>query len=47
MKRRKFHITGESNMSRILVIDDEKDIRVVMKQILELEGYEVDLAANG
>lgn len=34
-------------MSKILVIDDERDIRIVMKQILELEGYEVDLAANG
>jgi CheY-like chemotaxis protein len=34
-------------MNRILVIDDEKDIRTALKQILELEGYEVDLAANG
>lgn len=34
-------------MKRILVIDDEKDIRTALKQMLELEGYEVDLAANG
>ena len=34
-------------MNRILVIDDEQDIRTALKQILELEGYEVDLAANG
>lgn len=34
-------------MNRILVIDDEKDIRIVLKQILELEGYDVDIAANG
>ena len=34
-------------MNRILVIDDEKDIRTALKQILELEGYEVDLATNG
>ncbi len=31
----------------VLVVDDERDIRELVKDILEDEGYEVDLAANG
>ena len=34
-------------MARILVIDDEKGIRSTLKEILEYEKYEVDLAASG
>ena len=34
-------------MAKILVIDDEKSIRGTLKEILEYEGYEVELAANG
>ena len=34
-------------MARILVIDDEKSIRNSLKEILEFEGYEVELAENG
>jgi len=34
-------------MAKILVIDDEKDIRIVLRQILEIEGFEVALAADG
>ncbi|MCQ2237109.1 MAG: sigma-54 dependent transcriptional regulator [Bacteroidales bacterium] len=34
-------------MSSILVIDDQKSIRSTLKDILELEGYEVALAENG
>jgi len=34
-------------MNKILVIDDEKDIRLVLKQVLELAGYNVELAENG
>ena len=34
-------------MSRILVIDDERSIRNTLKDILEYEKYEVDLAENG
>ena len=34
-------------MSKILVIDDEKDIRIVLRQVLELEGFEVEVAADG
>lgn len=34
-------------MSRILVIDDEPDLRDVMRAVLEDAGYEVVEAANG
>jgi two-component system, NtrC family, nitrogen regulation response regulator NtrX len=34
-------------MSRILVIDDERSIRNTLKDILEYEKYQVDLAENG
>ena len=34
-------------MSRILVIDDEKDVRLVIGQVLEREGFTVSLAENG
>ena len=33
-------------MARILVIDDEEDIRIVLKEILQRAGYEVDVAAD-
>ncbi|MGM0498395.1 MAG: response regulator, partial [Bacteroidota bacterium] len=34
-------------MSKILVIDDERSIRNTLKEILEYEKYEVDLADDG
>ncbi|MBF0309779.1 MAG: response regulator [Magnetococcales bacterium] len=34
-------------MARILIIDDDQAIRVLLRQILEGEGYEVLEAANG
>jgi DNA-binding NtrC family response regulator len=34
-------------MAKILVIDDERAIRNTLKDILEFEGYTVDLAENG
>lgn len=34
-------------MPRILVIEDERQIREVLKQILEKSAYEVDLAEDG
>ncbi len=34
-------------MSRILVVDDERSIRNTLKDILEYEKYEVDLAEDG
>jgi len=33
--------------SQILIVDDDADIRSALGQALELEGYEVALAANG
>jgi DNA-binding NtrC family response regulator len=34
------------NAAHILVVDDEADIRSLLKEILSEEGYEVDVAAN-
>jgi len=34
-------------MANILVIDDEKDVRVVLKEVLRRAGHDVTLAANG
>ncbi len=34
-------------MAKILVIDDERSIRNTLKEILEYEKYEVDIAADG
>ena len=33
--------------TRVLVVDDEPDIRATVAEMLSLEGYEVDEAANG
>jgi DNA-binding response OmpR family regulator len=33
-------------MSRIIVIDDEEDIRNVLKEVLERAGYDVETAEN-
>src|SRR6266700_6455280 len=32
---------------RILIVDDEAEIRESLQTLLELEGYEVETAANG
>jgi len=34
-------------MTRILVADDDKDVRTVLRVALEVEGYEVETVANG
>jgi DNA-binding NtrC family response regulator len=34
-------------MTRILVIDDEEQLRIVLRQMLEKEGYEVEEAPEG
>jgi len=34
-------------MKKILVVDDEEGIRLLFKEELEEEGYEVDVAAGG
>ena len=47
-----FHATsqgkGEILLSgRILVVDDEEKIRLIIRKYGEFEGYEIDEAANG
>ena len=34
-------------MARILIIEDEEQIRIVFREILERSGYEVEVAADG
>ena len=34
-------------MAKILIIDDEEDVRIALKQVLERAGYEVSVAATG
>src|SRR5690606_20544743 len=51
-KHRPLNIKGSGintyyNMSKILVIDDQKSIRNPLKDILEYEKHEVVLAENG
>ena len=39
--------TGEPDIKRVLIADDELNIRRVLEAILRREGYEVVTAANG
>ena len=34
-------------MKRVLIVDDEPDIRFILRHILERGGYEIDEAING
>ncbi len=34
-------------MKRILIIDDEPDLRDILRELLEKEGYQVDTASDG
>jgi CheY-like chemotaxis protein/anti-anti-sigma regulatory factor len=36
-----------NNISRILVVDDEENVRITTAAILEQEGYQVDTASDG
>lgn len=38
---------GDENMARILVIDDEPQVRTVLLKSLEFDGYQVIDAPNG
>ena len=38
---------GRSRASRILVVDDEENVRVTTAAILEQEGYDLDTASDG
>ena len=33
--------------ARLLIVDDEENIRILFKEELEDEGYDIDLASNG
>ena len=37
----------EKDMAKILIVDDEEDVRIALKQVLERAGYEVTVAATG
>src|SRR5580692_7462594 len=39
-------VSAETSRGRILVIDDEPDIRESLEALLSSEGYQVELAAN-
>jgi CheY-like chemotaxis protein len=41
------NLAGENSARNILLIDDESDIRTILKDALEWEGYRVYTAANG
>ena len=34
-------------MKRVLVVDDEENLRVVLKTLLRRHGYEVEVASEG
>jgi len=37
----------EANMANILVVDDQKDVRNILKEFLTIDTHKVDLADNG
>jgi CheY-like chemotaxis protein len=39
--------SAPSSRASVLVVDDDQDIRETVKEVLEDEGYVVDIAANG
>ena len=34
-------------MARILVVDDDPSVRALVRDVLEIEGYDVDVAEDG
>jgi CheY-like chemotaxis protein len=38
---------GTGSLRRLLVVDDNEDMRQTMKRLLERLGYEVEIASNG
>ncbi len=40
-------IKQEEIKPKVLIVDDERGLRIGTKRILQSEGYEVDVAENG
>ena len=40
-------MTMEKKVSRILVVDDEQSLRIILSQVLTDDGHDVTVAANG
>ena len=34
-------------LAKVIIIDDEEDIRIVLKEVFVREGFEVEVASNG
>ena len=47
MKIKETEVRGRMNLKTLLVVDDEKHIRMLYKEVLENEGYRVLFAENG
>ncbi len=41
------YAAGEDRAKRILVVDDEADFREILSEILQLEGFSTETAADG
>jgi DNA-binding response OmpR family regulator len=40
-------LASNDTLSHILVIDDDNDLRLIIKEVLRAEGYRVSVAADG
>jgi CheY-like chemotaxis protein len=40
-------MSERKKMAKILIVDDEEDVRIALQQVLERAGYEVSVAATG
>lgn len=43
----RFHAPGLAPRGRVMVVEDEQDIREALAEALSYEGYDVSIAANG
>lgn len=42
-----YHVSMHLNLKSILVVEDDEDIREILREVIELEGAEVEVAENG
>ena len=40
-------VSAEEQRSRILIVDDDRGIRIALRNVLEADGYQIEEAANG